>query len=129
MASAQVDSHTFIWLVTKPDRLSPTARSCLADPDLRLLLSVASGRESAIKESLGKLRLTVPLQDLLLAAPATAMVEWFPILPAHMIRVASLPRHHGDPFDRLMVAQAWVEGIPIVSADPALDAYGVGRIW
>ena len=101
----------------------------MADPDLRLLLGVASGWELAIKESLGKLRLTVPLQDLLLAAPATAMVEWLPILPAHMVRVASLPRHHGDPFDRLIVAQALIEGIPIVSADPALDAYGVRRIW
>ena len=126
---ALIDSHTFLWLVADPTLLSPVARAFVADPNRRLNLSVASGWELAIKHGLGKLPLTIPLSELLLLAPARAMVGWLDVRPAHMLRVAGLPQHHRDPFDRLIVAQALVEQVPIVSADVALDAYGVGRIW
>ncbi len=57
------------------------------------------------------------------------MVVWLPIQPTHMLGGSTLPHHHGDPFDRLIVAQFLVNGLPLVSADPALDAYGLARIW
>ena len=121
--------HTFIWLVTDPSRLSTRARTYLADPDRRLLLSIASGWEMAIKTAVGKLPLSIPLDELLLDAPARALLEWLPVRPSHLLGVAGLPHHHRDPFDRLIVAQALAEGVPVVGADPALDAYGVSRIW
>ena len=127
--AALLDSHAFVWLVTDPAALSPRTRAYLNDPDLRLLLSVASGWELAIKDGLGKLELDIPLRELIVDATAQALVEWLPIRPSHMLRVGSLKLHHRDPFDRMIVAQALVEGVPVVSVDPALDAYGVDRIW
>jgi PIN domain nuclease of toxin-antitoxin system len=73
--------------------------------------------------------LAFPLEELLVDVPARLSIHLLPILPAHVVKVASLPVHHRDPFDRLLIAQCMVERIPLVSADPVVDAYGVERIW
>ena len=81
------------------------------------------------KASLGKLTLSVPFQDLIPGQLDANAIELLPIRPGHAAALVSLPFHHRDPFDRMLVARARVEGTALVSADSALDAYGVQRIW
>lgn len=76
-----------------------------------------------------RLHVAFPLADLFTSVLHRFSIDCLPIRPPHLVAVASLPEHHRDPFDRLLVAQALTEGIPIVSADAAMDAYGVRRIW
>lgn len=109
--------------------LSATAKGLLEDPANRKLVSVASCWEIAIKAGLGKLRLGEPSQSYILNALAATGFELLPIDLVHATGVETLPSHHKDPFDRLLIAQAFYEGMPIVSADGALDAYGVTRPW
>jgi PIN domain nuclease of toxin-antitoxin system len=97
--------------------------------DSELLLSIGSCWELAIKHSLGKLELRRPFEEFLPSALAKNAIELLPITLSHLSAVVQLPFHHRDPFDRLLVAQAQVEKIPLVSADGAIDAYGVVRIW
>lgn len=92
-------------------------------------LSVASAWEMAIKNSLGKLDLAKPLGELLPPLLADAGIELLPIEIADLARVATLPFHHRDPFDRLLAAQGLERGFTIVSIDEAFDAYGVARLW
>ena len=93
------------------------------------LFSVAGAWEIAIKSSLGKLDLTVPFERLVPGELRANAVQLLPITPAHLGGVLGLPFHHRDPFDRMYVAQAMAESATPVSADPALDAYGVRRLW
>lgn len=83
----------------------------------------------AIKQSLGKLKLTAPLEDFIPTQMAANGFQEMAIDFRHIARVAGLPFHHRDPFDRLLAAQAVVEDLTLVSADPAFDAYGVRRLW
>jgi PIN domain nuclease of toxin-antitoxin system len=122
-----VDTHAFIWFTQGNQRLSPHARDLLEDMGNAALLSLATIWELAIKASLNKLQLTEPLEDLLERELPT--FDSLPISVEHAIAVQALPHHHGDPFDRMLIAQAQVEGFPIMSADRAFDAYGVVRIW
>lgn len=101
----------------------------LADPDNECLLSLASAWELAIKASLGKLRLAVPVKRYVVEHVAANGFRMLGIDTAHIGRVESLEPHHGDPFDRLLIAQALEEGIPVVTADPFFRKYGVKRIW
>lgn len=126
---ALIDTHTFLWMASDELRLGPTALAYVKDRNNRLLLSIASGWEIAIKVGNGRLAIGVPLQELLLNVPARLGITLLPISPAHLVTVASLPKHHNDPFDRLLVAQCLVESIPFVSADAAMDAYGIHRLW
>lgn len=96
---------------------------------MQRFLSVASAWEMAIKASLGKLTLTKPLGEFLPALLADAGIALLPIEIADVARVAVLSFHHRDPFDRLLVAQALERDLAIVSADSALDSYGVRRVW
>jgi PIN domain nuclease of toxin-antitoxin system len=124
-----LDSHAFLWFVMGDPRISATARAQIENPALEKLLSPASYWEIAIKVSVGKLSLTEPFDILI---PREVHNGGFLILPisiAHAASVATLPYHHRDPFDRMLIAQAIVENIPIVSADAQFDAYGVHRIW
>ena len=126
---ALLDTHTFRWLTGDQTRLSDPALAYLRDAQNRLFLSVASAWEIAIKHRKGRLELDVPLSELLTDVPARLSVDLLPITPAHLVRVATLPEHHRDPFDRLLVAQCLVERLPLVSADGVLDAFGIQRIW
>ncbi len=101
--------------------------------DLRneILVSPASFWEIAIKASIGKLSLDLPYRDFIAGCLEPGMFRPLPIETTHLVQVAAMPfpTRHKDPFDRLLIAQAIVEGVPIVGADAAFDAYPVRRIW
>lgn len=122
-----LDTHTFLWYILGRLQLSAGARALLRDPANELFLSIASVWEVGIKVSTGKLTLSEPLEAYFFEQMRINSVSLLPVTLAHAARISMLPFHHRDPFDRMLVAQSLVEGIPIISADPALDAYGVTR--
>jgi PIN domain nuclease of toxin-antitoxin system len=109
--------------------LSATARAAIEDPANRKWVSVASCWEIAIKAVNGKLILGAPADVFLNRELARNNFDLLPITLRHATAVETLPQHHKDPFDRLLVVQAQIEGVPIVSVDAAFDPYGVTRIW
>jgi PIN domain nuclease of toxin-antitoxin system len=124
-----IDTQSLIWYVDQDHLLSPAARAAISDPANELLLSAATIWEIAIKVGLKKLVLTLPYAHWLDRAIKDLGLNILPITIAYAEAQIALPGHHRDPFDRLIVAQALVEGIPIVSSDAIFDAYGVRRIW
>jgi PIN domain nuclease of toxin-antitoxin system len=123
-----LDTHTLIWWMVDPSRLSKAAAATLADTNNRILVSAVVAWELAIKINAGKIQPTSLLLGLDGAFAAQTFAE-LPISFEHAVKAGLLPLHHRDPFDRLLVSQALVLGLPIVSADRTLDAYGVRRIW
>lgn len=124
-----LDTHTFLWMASDPDRLSERAREVIDASSNELLLSVASVWEMAIKSSLGKLDFASPLAAFVEEQLEATRTRILPVQIEHAIRVEGLPFHHRDPFDRLLVAQAIFEKIPILGRDPAFDDYRIRRIW
>jgi PIN domain nuclease of toxin-antitoxin system len=124
-----VDTHALLWFVTADPQLSIAAHTALADPQNQRVVSIVSLWEIAIKHSLGRLPLILPLADFIAQHVTLSKVRLLPITVAHILKVAGLPHHHRDPFDRLLIAQALVENIPIVSVDDKFDPYGITRIW
>jgi PIN domain nuclease of toxin-antitoxin system len=124
-----IDAHALIWYVDQDHLLSPTARAAIADPSNDRLLSAGTIWEIAIKVGLKKLALSQPYRPRMEQAIAGLGVTILPITVEQADVQAGLPYHHGDPFDRLLVAQALVENLPVVSADSQLDAYGINRLW
>jgi PIN domain nuclease of toxin-antitoxin system len=124
-----VDSHTLIWAVDDPTQLSPAATVALQDPANDLFLSAATIWEIAIKIGLGKLKLALPFEQWMMQAIADLHLSILPITVEYAAVQASLPGHHRDPFDRMLIAQALSESISVVGADSAFDAYGVTRVW
>jgi len=124
-----LDTHSFLWFIGGNTSLSPTARTLIEDVDNQPLLSMASLWEMAIKLSIGKLSLGRPFETLIPEQMRLNGVELLQIEMAHVVVVARLPFHHRDPFDRLLIAQAMVEQIPIVSGDPTFDLYHIRRLW
>ena len=124
-----LDTHVFLWFCQGDPALSVTAKMLIEDATNRKLLSIASCWEIAIKAGLGKLALGEPSETYLPAAFSRTGIEILSISLGHATNVEKLSHHHRDPFDRLLVAQATVEAIPIVSADAALDSYGIRRLW
>lgn len=124
-----LDTHTFIWWDSEPDRLSPQALALCQDRRNILLLSVVSVWEMQIKLQLGKLRLALPLKEIIETQQQTNNIEILPVTLAHVLALENLPVHHKDPFDRLLVAQAMVEGAALVSGDPNIARYAVQIVW
>jgi len=124
-----LDTHAFLWMTLDDSQLSQTGRELLSDTGNTLLLSAASYWEIAIKISLGKYSLTEPLDDFVKREVIANRLTILPISPEHAAVVAHLEFHHKDPFDRLLAAQAQVEGVAIVSKDEIFDRYGVNRLW
>ena len=124
-----LDTHTFLWISLDEAKLSAVARELIADMENDLLLSPASYWEISIKISLGKYRLTESLDDFIGCEMERNDLQILPIVPRHATEVARLPFFHRDPFDRMLVAQAIVEKIPVISADLAFDLYGIERLW
>lgn len=124
-----LDTHVFLWWVNDAPELSAKARASIRKGQNECFLSVASAWEMAIKVSTGKLVLSQSVERFIpeqLAANGFRLLE---IDFRHAARVESLPFHHRDPFDRLLVAQAMSEKMAVVSADAALSDYGIKRIW
>jgi len=129
MTSILLDTHAFLWWVSDAPILSAAARHAIRDPETKCLLSLASCWEIAIKHSLGKLRVPAPLERFIPEQMASNRFQPLEIGFRHVARVAELPFHHRDPFDRLLVAQALEEDLILVSSDSAFDSYGVTRLW
>jgi PIN domain nuclease of toxin-antitoxin system len=123
-----LDTHVWLWLQTTPERLGDEVGELVAARTNTLLLSAASGWEIAIKYRLGKLPLPEPPWVYVPDRMQLSGVTPLPVEHAHALRVAELPDHHSDPFDRLLVAQAQELAIPIVTADAQLSAYSVDLI-
>ena len=124
-----LDTHTFLWSVENSPRLSAGARAAIADAGNEKLLSIASLWEIAIKVSLGKLTIAGPFDEMVDSLVANRLITMLPILPAHLKIVSTLPHHHGDPFDRVILAQAQHAGLTVVGSDSAFEDYGVARLW
>ncbi len=124
-----LDTHAFLWFLLNDPQLSTTAQAVIVDPLNNVEISPASYWEIAIKIGLKKYALPEPYQAFMEREIADNDFQILSIEPKHTAVLTTMPLHHKDPFDRLLVAQAMVEGIPLVSADPRLDAYGVTRIW
>jgi len=124
-----LDTHVFLWWVEGDRALPAKARRVVADPANDCLFSLASAWELAIKASLGKLTLAMPVQQYVIEHLAANAFTLLGIGITHIGRVEKLARHHGDPFDRLLAAQALEENLPIISADPVFRRYGLKRIW
>jgi PIN domain nuclease of toxin-antitoxin system len=124
-----LDTHSLIWAVDDPSRLPATALAVIVDPANDRVLSAASIWELSIKVGQGKITLSLPYRQWMNKAIADLKLMILPITVDYADRQSTLPVHHNDPFDRLIIAQALVDGIAVVSSDVAFDPYGVTRIW
>ena len=123
-----IDTQCWLWMNASPEKLSHKTRALLVQPNTERLLSTASIWEIGIKYHLGKLPLPVAPSDYVPARLALTKTIPLSISAAHALRAGCLPAVHRDPFDRMIVAQALVEGVPVLSSDGQLDAYGIRRL-
>lgn len=124
-----LDTHVFLWMTGQPDKLSKIASEHILDERNSLFLSLVSVWEIQIKLQFGKLRLTEALSKLVERQCEANEVQILPIALQHVYRLQGLPNYHRDPFDRLLIAQAQFEKMPIVSVDALFDRYPVQKIW
>jgi len=124
-----LDTHSFLWFINGSPQISTSARTLIEDASNQPFLSVASLWEMAIKVSIGKLSLGQPFETLIPQQLSLNGIALLGITISHTAVVTKLPFHHRDPFDQLLIAQAMVEQIPIVSGDTAFDMYTVTRLW
>lgn len=124
-----LDTHTFLWFFAGDVNFGDNVRTLVEDENHEKLLSITTSWEMAIKHSKGKLALNLPLKDYLEEKLRFDDFNLLTIRLEHLAVIATLPFDHSDPFDRLLVAQARVEGIPILSRDSDLDSYPIHRIW
>ena len=123
-----VDTQCWLWMNVSPGKFSDRTRALLLDPKTVRMLSAASVWEIGIKYHLGKLPLPVAPTDYVPARLELTQTAPLPISVAHALRAGALPLLHRDPFDRMIVAQALVEGVPVLSSDRQLAAYGIRRL-
>jgi len=124
-----LDTHSFLWFIGGSSKLSVNARMLIENVTNQSVLSMASLWEMAIKVSSGKLNLVQPFETFIPQQMSLNGIGLLEILFPHTVVVATLPFHHRDPFDRLIIAQAMVEQIPIVSCDTKFDEYAITRLW
>ena len=124
-----LDTHAFIWWDENPSKLGAAARLACSDPNNELVLSTASVWEIQLKQMVGKLALAKPLQRLLEDQTRENGLEISPVQVEHILHLDALPFHHRDPFDRILIAQAQVEGWTLVSHDDAFGSYGGSVLW
>jgi PIN domain nuclease of toxin-antitoxin system len=120
-----LDTHALVWALAEPERIAEAARREIADSANDVYVSAATAWEIAIKVGLGKLAVAPDLKDWLPDQLSAARFVPLPVSVAHALGVERLPRHHRDPFDRLLIAQAVVEGMTIVTRDRIFDRYSV----
>jgi PIN domain nuclease of toxin-antitoxin system len=124
-----LDTHTFIWWDSEPTKLSTAALSACQDQANTLLLSVVSVWEIQIKSQLGKLKLNLPLPEIIQSQRQTNNVQILTVELEHVLELQNLPYHHKDPFDRLLIAQANAEDAQLVSGDSVFSEYPINLIW
>ena len=124
-----LDTHAFLWFILDDPRLSVQANNLISDPTNAIAISPASYWEIAIKISIGKYSLPEAYDVFMEREIVINNFSILSITPKHTAALVGLPFHHKDPFDRLLIAQAMVENIPLISADTLLDRYEIQRIW
>lgn len=124
-----LDTNAFLWFVLDSPNLGKRAREAISDAANDVEVSPATLWEIAIKIRLGKYALPEPFESFVERELSVNHFVLLPIEPKHLAVLTTLPFHHRDPFDRLLVAQAMVEEIPLISSDRALEAYAIQRIW
>jgi len=124
-----LDTHTFIWWDSEPDKLSSAALKACQDQANTLILSVVSVWEMQIKSQLGKLRFSVPLPEIIKGQQQSNNIEILSVTLQHVLELQNLPHHHGDPFDRLLMAQANIEDALLISGDFAFSKYPIKLLW
>jgi PIN domain nuclease of toxin-antitoxin system len=124
-----VDTQCWLWMVADPDRLSRSARALISSEKHELFLSAVSSWEISIKHGLGKLALPAPPREFVPTRMQVTRVLPLAVTHEHALRVADLPWHHRDPFDRLLVAQAQAESLSLLTADRQLRPYDVSIVW
>jgi PIN domain nuclease of toxin-antitoxin system len=120
-----LDTHALLWWLADDPALSPTARTAIAAGPTRVLVSAASAWEMSIKRAQGKL----DCPDDLEAELGRHRFQALPITVAHALVAGGLPRHHGDPFDRMLIAQAQLHQLTVVTHDPRFAPYGIPILW
>ena len=126
---AILDTHVFLWWIKDYPELSDKARDIIGTGENEIFISVASGWEIAIKAGLGRLSFPDEPERFLLEQLVKNSFQVLPIYWSHAMQVSRLPQHHRDPFDRMLVAQAQAEQMPIISADPLIRAYDVQVLY
>ena len=124
-----LDTHTLLWWMTTDPHLSKSAHALIKNRDNTALVSAVSAWEIATKVRLGRLPTAVDLIHNFVEDLTRERIDTLPVTAEHGIRAGLLPGPHQDPFDRMLIAQALAENVPIVSNDSALDGYGVNRLW
>ena len=119
-----IDTHILIWFLEGNNLLSKPNRQIIADSNNDVFISIASLWEIAIKISIGKLTLNNPLADVIKQIAADD-IEILPISPEHILSVSTLPFHHRDPFDRIIISQAQIENLPVMTDDREFKNYGI----
>ena len=123
------DTHSFTWWADDPAKLSAKALAALEDENNQLFLSDVSIWEMQIKVQLGKMKLKLPLSDLIESQQRDNGIKILPIKTGHILELDNLPFYHKDPFDRLLIAQSTAENLTIVTLDPEFPAYGGKLLW
>jgi PIN domain nuclease of toxin-antitoxin system len=123
-----LDTHTFLWLVAGDEQLPVNVKAKITDIKVKCFLSVASLWEITIKHQLGKLKLDISLEELFQYANRNK-IEILQISNEHLLSLSNLPRHHSDPFDRLIISQAIVEKLIILSRDYEFKNYKIKQLW
>ena len=126
--SILLDTHVFVWAVSENDRLKPSVKALLSDPDQPVFFSAVSAMEVAIKWSVGKLQLPKHPNQLIGEFLENSGFTQLAVTIKEAVAVADLPFHHKDPFDRLLIAQAKTNGLRLMTADPVLEKYDVDVI-
>lgn len=124
-----LDTHVWIWWLTDPDRLSRAADAALRDADSDLHLSSASSWELVVKSAAGRVTAMGSVGALVEEAITASGVQPLPIEHRHALHLRTLPAIHRDPFDRMLVAQAQVDSLVLLTADPQIAAYDVDVLW
>ena len=128
MNQVLLDTHALVWWLEGREKLSARARRAIEDSDTTVFVSAASAWELAIKTQIGKFKSAELVSDLDAQVREEGFVE-LPISIEHALQAGNLASAHKDPFDRMLIAQAQIEKLPIVSRDDWMDEYGVSRIW
>jgi len=124
-----LDTHTFLWWITDDPKLSLRVRGIISDGENEIFISAATGWEIVIKSQIGRLKLPDEPRRFILEQLRINGMKSLPIEMRHALHISTLPTYHQDPFDRILIAQAQMEDLPVLSADPEIAKYQVTIIW
>lgn len=129
MSNLLLDSHTFVWMHEEPHKLSINAAYEILNPSNQIFLSVVTVWELQIKIALNKFSFSDTLENVIFQEQKTNKIKIMPVSLSHALYLENLPLHHKDPFDRLLISQAFIENMTLVSADPEFINYQVNLLW